>query len=177
MRKIEIKCNSKKTAIAKVQRIYGITVVKDLTKQWENAGKPLEKDKFLFFILEQLADLELEGENLGIIIATKPASPMPLKKVKVVAHPNPPRKQYYYLKYGIYEQGSNNCLEKVDTLYEARKAVFRWYRKLRVYVEARKLYEPKENPVVYSVQGDDETDLKTRALGEYIIVGFAKWLQ
>jgi hypothetical protein len=32
MRKIEIKCGSKKAAIEKVKRVYGITVIKDLTK-------------------------------------------------------------------------------------------------------------------------------------------------
>lgn len=177
MRKIELKCNHKKTAIAKVKRIYGITVVKDLTKQWEAAGKPLEKDKFLFFILEALADLDLEGENLGVIITTKAPSPMPLRKTDVVRVHNPPSKDDFNLVYGIYEKGSEVCLERVNSIKEAKKAAFKWYKKLRVYVEARKMFESKrKSPVIISIQGSDEI-MPTRYLGEFIVVGFAKWLQ
>lgn len=167
---------NKKAAIAKVKRLYGITVVKDITAAWKRAGKPLGKEEFLFFILEALGNLELEGENLGAIITVEPGTYMhPVRQKEVIAHSNPPRKEHYYLKYGIYEQGGNECLEMTDTLYKARQAVFKWYKKFRVAIEARKMYVPKGSPVVWSIQGDDTRS--NGKLGEYIIVGFTKWLQ
>lgn len=174
MRKIEIKCGSKKAAIEKVKRVYGITVVKDLTKAWKEAGEPLDKDKFLFFILEELAKYDLEGENLGVIITTK-SSPNPVRKNTRIVSYDPLPKQDFLLQYGIFEEGSNVCLEMVKRRKASKSKAYQWYKKLRVCIEVRKMFVPKRDATVYRVLGDD-TGLETRNLSEFIIVGFSKWL-